>query len=168
MIDPRSGATSGDRTSRSQGEQLCRVLSGWLVEVRVVPVVRRLHEPELIPAPLAQPEVLNSTSPGPDARPASSRHLIHGGRPTRGTLLSGTGGETLWRAHFPFGRAKEFGPMPESAKGQPHDGDSSHSDEGRAFCRDRPVMGDEALCGLAAPRAATYAVEIVVRNFVGR
>jgi hypothetical protein len=40
--------------------------------------------------------------PGPDECPAASRHLIHGGRPTRGTLLSG--GKTLCPAHFPLGR----------------------------------------------------------------
>ena len=67
-----------------------------------------------------------------------------------------------------LGAGAHRGQWPESAKGPPQDGDSSHSGEGRALCRYRPVMGDRALCVLAAPRAATYAVEIVVRNFVGR
>lgn len=68
----------------------------------------------------------------------------------------------------------DFGPLASArvliaVRAKELDGDSSHSDEGRALGRYRPVMGDDrALCGLAAPRAATYAVEIVVRNLVGR
>ena len=48
------------------------------------------------------------------------------------------------------------------------EGGSSHSDEGGVLCSYEPVIGGRALCGLAAPRAVRYAVEIVVRNFVGR
>jgi hypothetical protein len=80
-------------------------------------------------------------------------------------------------ANRPAGQVQvDFGPLAwarvlivdDEVRAKELDGDSSHSDEGRALCRYRPVMGDRALCGLAAPRAATDAVEIVVRNFVGR
>jgi hypothetical protein len=46
----------------------------------------------------------------------------------------------------PGGTQKEIRP-----KGQPQKGGSSHSDEGRLLCSYRPVMGDRALCELAAP-----------------
>src|SRR5580704_11307537 len=77
--------------------------AGLLVEVRLVAVVRRVDEPETIPALLARPEVFNSTSLGADDRLAIGRHLMHGGRSTRGTLCSRADGETPGRAHSRFG-----------------------------------------------------------------
>jgi len=86
------------------GERVASGRSGrLLVEVRLVAVVRRVDEPEPIPALLARPEVFNSTSVGADDRPAIGRHLVHGGRSTRGTLCSRADGETPGRAHSRFG-----------------------------------------------------------------
>jgi hypothetical protein len=102
--------------------------------------------------------------------------------PPAGTSFTVADGGSSWRetranANRPAGQVQvDFGPLAwarvlivdDEVRAKELDGDSSHSDEGRALCRYRPVMDDRTLCELAAPRAATYAVEIVVRNFVGR
>jgi len=66
-----------------------------------------IHEPEHLPALLAGPQVLNrrvKIGVGHGSRVKSfSRDSVHVRRLASGTLLLGTGGDTLWHAHFPFG-----------------------------------------------------------------
>ena len=65
-----------------------------------------IHEPERLPALLPGPQVLNRPREdrgGHESRVKSfSRDVMHARRPASGTLL-GTGADTLWHAHFPFG-----------------------------------------------------------------